>query len=207
MYRWSSCYFYFHNFLLNLKLFPNVKDKRKPLIKMGYIIPFHLYPEKEETEKAEEESGREREQARKGKREMDTEEERPGRWSGRPGGSPHWTAGSWLFPLLLDRLTRWLPPSPALNPSHLALNLRCPHEKSDSPVTLCPARGPEQHCSWPVMGSRTSGWLSHHCTHVDTLWHGQLTWSAVHRQLQVERPSLVSLPSPHGPFQTGALRP
>lgn len=77
-----------------MKLFPNVKDKRKPLIKMGYIIPFHLYPEKEETEKAEEESGREREQARKGKREMDTEEERPGRWSGRPGGSPHWTAGS-----------------------------------------------------------------------------------------------------------------
>ena len=64
----------------------------------------------------------------------------------------HWTAGSWLFPLLLDRLTRWLPPSPALNPYHLALNLRCPREKSDFPITLCPARGPEQHCSWPVMG-------------------------------------------------------
>ena len=35
MYRWSSCYFYFHNFFLNLKLFQNVKDKRKPLIKTG----------------------------------------------------------------------------------------------------------------------------------------------------------------------------
>ena len=77
----------------------------------------------------------------KGRQKWIQRKERPGRWLGRPGGSPHWTAGSCLFPLLLDRLIGWLPPSPALNPSHLVLNPRCPHEKLRLPNNPVPSEG------------------------------------------------------------------
>lgn len=123
----------------------------------------------------------EEENRQKGKREMDTEEGKARKVVGETRWLTPLDCKSWLFPLLLDRLTGWLLQlSP--EPSHRALNLRCPH------LVRLPSSEGTRYFLMANDGIREH--LGGSATHLP-IWTftdmpGQLTWSAVHRQLQVK---------------------